>query len=163
MDSKPKFWGIYTVAAECYYICTPTRHMEKSPAWSRSNINIPLHTHTYKKLVVRNIATTYPHLQDSTSPGMWVTINTNATTYPHLDKLVAGVGDYTTPTRLDKCVGDYKHQCHYIHLQDSINKSLVWGITPTRLDKQVASVGDYKHPTSRLDKGVGDLNTNATI
>ena len=90
-------------------ICTPTRLMEKLPAWGLSNTNwcgdykhhppthqqvsvwgpMPLHTYTIPTRLDQLVL-------------VWGTIiigNTNANTYSH--KQVAS--------------GDYKHQCHYIY------------------------------------------------
>ena len=122
-----------------------------------------------------------PHLQDSINKSpVWGTMQHRCHTYKtryrcgglcntdatptRLDTQVAGVGDYATPMP---------------HLQDSINKSPVWGTmqhqchtyktrytsrrcgglcntsaTPTRLDTQVAGVRDYATPMPHIQDSI---------
>ena len=83
--------------------------MNKSPVWG----TMQHQCHTYKTR--------------HTSRRCGGLCNTNATP-TRLDKQDAGVGDYATHTRLHEQVagtGDYATQMP--HLQDSINKSQVWG------------------------------------
>ena len=105
--------------------------MNKTPVWG-----IMQHqSHTYKtRYTSRRCGglcntTTYPHLQDSINKSpVWGTMHHSIPTLTRLHEQVAGMGANATPTRLDEQVagmGDYGTPMP--HLQDSMNKSPVWG------------------------------------
>ena len=138
---------------------TPMPHLQdsihKSLVWGTMQ-------HTYE--------TPITHLQDSIhkSP-VWRTMQHQCHYIPtptRLDEQVAGAGDYATPMPLH--THTCKTSCRYgglcntnaTPIQDSINKSPVWGTmqhhipTPTRLDEQVAGVRDHATPMPHLQDSI---------
>ena len=181
MQHKCHTYKTRYTSRRCGGLCNTTYpHLQdsinKSPVWGTMQHQCHTTRYTSRRCGVL-CNTTYPHLQDSVNKSpVWGTMQHQCHYIPTPARQVAGMGDYATQMPHLYKTRYTSHRCGglcnttYPHLQDSMNKSPVWGTmqhqchtyktrltsrrcggpcntnaTPTRLDTQVASVVEYKH------------------
>ena len=171
MQHKCHTYKTRYTSRRCGGLCNTTYpHLQdsinKSPVWGTMQHQCHTTRYTSRRCGVL-CNTTYPHLQDSVNKSpVWGTMQHQCHYIPTPARQVDGTGDYATQMPHLYKTRYTSHRCGglcnttYPHLQDSMNKSPVWGTmqhyipTPTRLDEQVAGVGDYATPMPHLQDSI---------